>query len=59
MNKLTATDKQTKLNFFFENGWKLDEKRDAINKEFQFKNFIEAFSWMTNCLLYTSPSPRD
>ena len=47
MNKLTATDKQTKLNFFFENGWKLDEKRDAITKEFQFKNFIEAFSWMT------------
>ena len=47
MNKLTATDKQTKLNFFFENGWKLDESRDAINKEFQFKNFIEAFSWMT------------
>jgi 4a-hydroxytetrahydrobiopterin dehydratase len=47
MNKLTATDRQTKLKVFFENGWKLDEKRDAITKEFQFKNFIEAFSWMT------------
>ena len=47
MNKLTDNDKQTKLKAFFENGWKLDESRDAINKEFQFKNFIEAFSWMT------------
>ena len=25
----------------------LDKNRDAISKEFQFKNFIEAFSWMT------------
>jgi 4a-hydroxytetrahydrobiopterin dehydratase len=47
MNKLTAADRQTKLKVFFENGWKLDEKRDAITKEFQFTNFIEAFSWMT------------
>ena len=47
MNKLNASDRQTKLNAFFENGWKLDENSDAIHKEFQFKNFIEAFSWMT------------
>ena len=47
MNKLTANDRQIKLKAFFENGWKLDENRDAIHKEFQFKNFIEAFSWMT------------
>ena len=47
MNKLTAADRQTKLKVFFENGWKPDERRDAITKEFQFKNFIEAFSWMT------------
>lgn len=47
MNKLTASDKETKLKEFFESGWKLDKNRDAISKEFQFKNFIEAFSWMT------------
>ena len=47
MNKLTASDRQTKLKAFFENGWKLDENSYAIHKEFQFKNFIEAFSWMT------------
>ena len=47
MNKLTASDRETILKEFFESGWKLDKNRDAISKEFQFKNFIEAFSWMT------------
>ena len=47
MDKLSTADRETKLKKFLENGWVLDEKRDAISKEFQFKNFIEAFSWMT------------
>jgi len=47
MSKLTAVERETKLKKFLENGWQLDESRDAITKEFQFKNFIEAFSWMT------------
>ena len=47
MDKLSTVDRETKLKRFLENGWLLDEARDAITKEFQFKNFIEAFSWMT------------
>ena len=47
MDKLSTANRETKLKKFLENGWVLDEKRDAISKEFQFKNFIEAFSWMT------------
>ena len=47
MDKLSTANRETKLKKFLENGWVLDEKRDAIFKEFQFKNFIEAFSWMT------------
>jgi len=47
MDKLSTVDRQTKLKKILENGWRLDETRDAITKEFQFKNFIEAFSWMT------------
>ena len=47
MDKLSMANRETKLKKFLENGWVLDEKRDAISKEFQFKNFIEAFSWMT------------
>ena len=47
MDKLSTVDRETKLKKILENGWQLDESRDAISKEFQFKNFIEAFSWMT------------
>ena len=47
MNKLSTVDRETKLKKILENGWLLDESRDSISKEFQFKNFIEAFSWMT------------
>ena len=47
MDKLSTVDRETKLKKILENGWLLDEGRDAISKEFQFKNFIEAFSWMT------------
>ena len=47
MDKLSTVDRETKLKKILENGWFLDESRDAITKEFQFKNFIEAFSWMT------------
>ena len=31
MNKLTASDKETKLKEFFESGWTLDKNRDAIS----------------------------
>ena len=47
MEKLSTVERETKLKKFLMNGWLLDESRDAISKEFQFKNFIEAFSWMT------------
>lgn len=28
-------------------GWVLQDGRDAVSKEFVFKNFNEAFAWMT------------
>ena len=34
------------------NGWVLTEGRDAIEKTFAFKNFIEAFGWMTKVALH-------
>lgn len=33
------------------NGWSEVEGRDAITKSFQFKNFSEAFGWMTRVAL--------
>ena len=32
-------------------GWTLAEGRDAIQKRFTFKNFVEAFGWMTRVAL--------
>lgn len=33
------------------NGWAEVEGRDAIEKEFVFRNFVEAFGWMTRVAL--------
>lgn len=32
-------------------GWTLDRERDAITKGFKFKDFTEAFAWMTRMAL--------
>ncbi|MEM1287445.1 MAG: 4a-hydroxytetrahydrobiopterin dehydratase [Pseudomonadota bacterium] len=32
-------------------GWELDPAREAITKSFVFKNFIEAFGFMTKCAI--------
>ena len=48
-NKLsvkTRTESLLKLR-----GWKKTRGRDSIEKEFIFKDFISAFSWMTNISL--------
>jgi 4a-hydroxytetrahydrobiopterin dehydratase len=33
-------------------GWQLVKDRNAISKTFEFKNFNQAFSWMTAMALY-------
>ncbi len=33
-------------------GWALTDGRDAIAKTFEFKNFIEAFGWMTRAAIW-------
>lgn len=34
------------------NGWAMDPDRDAITKTFVFRNFIEAFGFMTRAALW-------
>lgn len=34
-----------------ETGWREVEGRDAITKRFEFKNFVEAFGWMSRVAL--------
>ena len=33
-------------------GWTLIDGRDAIQKSYKFKNFVEAFGWMTKASLW-------
>ena len=49
--KLTAEEKETELQPLKESGWTEVEGRDAIYKEFKFKNFNQAFGFMTRVAL--------
>ena len=47
LSKIEVTNKLKRLS-----GWKLVKGRNAISKTFKFKNFTEAFGWMTSMALY-------
>ena len=47
LSKIEVTNKLKRLS-----GWKLVKGRNAITKTFRFKNFTEAFGWMTSMALY-------
>ena len=47
MDKLTGDAREQALAPLIEAGWEIDPDRDAIRKDFVFKNFVEAFGWMT------------
>ena len=50
--KLNNQDKKKFINEQTKNGWEYDEENDSIYKKFEFKNFIDAFSWMTKVALF-------
>lgn len=52
MTKLTDAEREAELNPILSNGWKMVEDRDAIKKTFKFKNFIDAFGFMTRAALW-------
>ncbi|XP_035234012.1 pterin-4-alpha-carbinolamine dehydratase-like [Stegodyphus dumicola] len=45
--KLSDEERKTKLQPLIDGGWSLVGGRDAIYKEFMFKNFNQAFGFMT------------
>lgn len=49
--KLTAEERETDLEPLKSSGWSEVEGRDAIYKEFKFKNFNQAFGFMTRVAL--------
>lgn len=46
------TDRETQLGPILVNGWEMVEGRDAIHKVYTFRNFIEAFGFMTRAALW-------
>ena len=46
-DKLEGPDRAEALERLSQNGWAFVDGRDATQKTFKFKNFIEAFGWMT------------
>merc|ERR1711973_1085908 len=46
--KLTSEERNSDLALILKNGWAMDESgRDAIQKKYNFKDFNEAFGFMT------------
>jgi len=45
--KLTDQERATDLQPLLNSGWSMVENRDAIKKTYTFKNFNQAFSFMT------------
>ena len=50
--KLEGTTRDQALAELSEAGWALQDGRDAIEKTFKFKNFIEAFGFMTRAAIW-------
>ena len=50
--RLSDTARKTTLEPLLENGWTLDEDRDAISKTYSFGNFVEAFGFMTRAAIW-------
>ena len=45
--KLDDRARESDLGPLLQSGWALARDRDAITRTYQFKNFIDAFGWMT------------
>lgn len=51
-DKLTTDERDTQLAPLLANGWALVDGRDAIQKRFTFRNFVDAFGFMTQTALW-------
>jgi len=51
MSKLTPEEREKTLSPLLSTGWTVQANRDAIYKEFVFKNFNEAFGFMSRVAL--------
>ena len=49
---LSQAQRQSELEPLLNNGWSMVDGRDAIAKTYKFKNFIDAFGWMTRVAIW-------
>ncbi len=49
---LSDTARKTTLSPLIEAGWSMVEGRDAIEKEFKFKDFTDAIGWMVRAAVW-------
>ena len=50
--KLSTAERDETLAPLLNAGWSIEAERDAITKTYAFKNFIEAFGWMTQAAMW-------
>lgn len=51
-DKLTDAERTAQIDPLLTNGWAMVDGRDAIHKAFVFKNFVEAFGFMTRAAIW-------
>lgn len=51
--KLTDAEREAELAPLLAAGWQMVEGRDAIRRVFTFRNFVEAFGFMTRAALWS------
>ncbi|MFT5065877.1 MAG: 4a-hydroxytetrahydrobiopterin dehydratase [Yoonia sp.] len=50
--KLNGTQRSDLIDPLLANGWKMMDGRDAIQKTFIFRNFVDAFGFMTQTAIW-------
>jgi len=51
-DRLTEAERAGDLAALLDTGWAMAEGRDAITKTYVFRNFIDAFGWMTRAAIW-------
>ena len=51
-DKLTEAERDTDLAPLLSAGWAMTDGRDAIHKTFVFRNFVDAFGFMTRAAIW-------
>ncbi len=52
IERLTEAQRTVSLDPLSRSGWSYVADRDAIQKTYTFRSFVEAFGWMTRCALW-------